>query len=296
MQTYDASLATASSSDPQTLLANAAAVTTDVNTFINKLAVAANNIQSGATQAQMTALATARASVSGLLTALSAAEQSYRTGSVTTTASTDANVETALGGLQAAQANLEKTIIRSPISGVIVSLPVTQGDFITTGNEVAEVSNPSALEVDTYVTTDDAKTLAVNAPVMLDGDVAGVITSIAPTLDPTTNEIEVKIGITGDASTLTDGETVSVSLARTVTPSVSASSQLLVPIDAVKINPDGAVVLTVTASSTIAYVPVTLGTILGQQVVILGGLTASTTIVTDARGLSLGDAVVVDPN
>ena len=63
------------------------------------------------------------------------------------------------------------------------------------------ISNPGALEVDTYVTSDDAKTLAIGGKAVIDGSVNGTIVFIAPALDPSTGKIEVKIGISGDQST-----------------------------------------------------------------------------------------------
>ena len=99
--------------------------------------------------------------------------------------------------MQAAEANLEKTIIRSPISGTIVSLPITQGGFVSSFAQVAQVSNPGALEIDAYVTADDAKTIAVGGKAVISGTVQGVIVSIAPAIDPTTGKILVKVGIVG---------------------------------------------------------------------------------------------------
>ena len=124
----------------------------------------------------------------------------------------------------------------------------------------------------------------------------GVIVSIAPALDPTSGKIEVNIGIVGDQSALTDGDTVTVSLdrseAKAPTKAVVAS-QIVIPIIAAKITPQGPVVFTV-ASSTLVANPIALGTILGSQVVVSKGLTPEMAIVTDARGLSAGQVVVVD--
>jgi hypothetical protein len=41
--------------------------------------------------------------------------------------------------------------------------------------------------------------------------------------------------------------------------------------------------------------PVVFGAINGSQVVIVSGITPETDIVTDARGLSDGETVIVDP-
>ncbi len=285
-------------------------------TFLNNLVQATNealstaNLSPAAITAYQSTASAARSEVVGALSALAAAKSAYdnaTAGAQTASNSADnsntndvaaaeANVKQALGALRSAEANLEKTIVRSPISGTIVSLPVTNGDFVSSFAQVAEVSNPGALEIDTYVTADDAKTLAVGSKATIESTVPGVITSIAPALDPTTGKILVKIGITGSQSSLTDGDTVTVSLVRSQTApqqGKASSKAILIPIAAAKITPTGAVVFTV-ASSTLVSHPITLGPILGDQVTVTAGLTLDMDIVTDARGLADGQKVVVD--
>ena len=305
---------------PADIDANITAMSADAQTtasFLGGLIKAVNeaepnvNVSAAAITADQTSVGVARTEVVSAISALtsaktaldnansSAAVASTNAGASTGSdiAAAQANVKVALGALDAAKANLEKTIVRSPISGTIVSLPVTQGDYVSSFSQVAEVSNPSALEVNTYVTPDDAKTIAVGGTALIDSSTRGVIISIAPALDPTTNKIQVKIGITGDQSALTDGDTVNVSLDR-ITASASAKDQkqsaIVIPIVAAKITPEGPVVFTVSASSTLIAQPVVFGSILGDQVTVTSGLTPETAIVTDARGLSSGQQVIVD--
>lgn len=292
MDKYRNSLAGADSSDPAVLLAEASATTLDVSNFINKLAVSANRRDSRASEDMLAALDTARAAVATLSATLTTATQTYRSGSVTSSASTDATVLQALGGLRAAQASLEKTIARAPISGTIVSLPVHLGDYTAPGAAVAVISNPGALQVESYVTAADAKTLRIGGKATIEGSTPGTIVFIAPALDPTTGKIQVKVGLGGSTS-LTDGSTVTVTLERALAPTTSAKKEITIPISAVKITPQGPVVFTV-ASSTLMAHPVVFGAIVGSQVTISSGLTLDMAIVTDARGLSDGQEVVVD--
>jgi RND family efflux transporter MFP subunit len=307
--------ADASASDTDTTIAAMQADVQTISTFLNNLvemtneAVPNQTVNAAAISADEASASAARSEVVAQVAALTAAKNAYdaAVAGVTTATNTatggtqnsiaaaQANVQVALGALDAAQANLEKTIIRSPLSGTIIDLPVKLGNYLSTGSEAAIVSNAAALQVVTYVTASDARTLTVGGAASINGSVDGVITAIAPALDPTTNEIEVDIGITGSSRSLTDGETVTVALTRSVTPNTSsnASGSITIPIAAVKVLPTGAVVLTV-SSSTISSEPVTLGTILGDQVTIVSGLTPTSTIVTDARGLSDGQAVIVD--
>ena len=105
-------------------------------------------------------------------------------------------------------------------------------------------------------------------------------------------KILVKVDIDTPGA-LTDGEFTTVSLARSATTTPQAVQTATIPLTAVKITPQGPVVFTV-ASSTLSAQSVTLGTILGDRVVIASGITPDTQIVTDARGLSTGETVIVD--
>ena len=308
------------SSDLVAELAQAADDTRQLKSFADDVAAALNIAIASQSVSQATIsgyIATAsavRSSFSASLTSLSSASQALTAASaqadVAATqlqqdtsgsrpeddAAARAALKQAQGALNAAQANLEKTIVRSPISGTIVSLPVTRGDFVSSFAQVAEISNPQALQIKVYVTSDDARTIAVGGAVAIEGAVTGVVTSIAPAIDPSTNKIQVGVGITGDQGSLTDGETVTVTIDRVnekTAKATKSSAAILIPIVAAKITPAGTFVFTV-ASSTLIAEPVTLGAILGDQITVVSGLTSDATIVTDARGLSDGQSVVVD--
>jgi multidrug efflux pump subunit AcrA (membrane-fusion protein) len=284
-------------------------------TFLNHLIDALNQAVPNAQFSQSTiatdqaTLGAARSEITTAISALTAAKSAYDAaksgaqsaqntatgGTQSDIAGAQAAVKSAQGALALARSSFEKTIVRSPIGGTIVSLPVTRGDFVSSFAQVAVISNPGALYADAQVTQDDAKTIASGNSATIEGTIPGVVTFVAPALDPTTGKIEVKIGIKGSQSGLTDGEAVTLSLDRSVAQrQQQKSTQITIPIIAAKILPTGPVVFTTTASSTLESHPITLGTILGDQVVVISGLTPDMTIVTDARGLSAGQQVVVD--
>ncbi|HUX80945.1 MAG TPA: HlyD family efflux transporter periplasmic adaptor subunit [Candidatus Paceibacterota bacterium] len=296
------------------LIANTAVVTQ----FLNNLTTAVNETPPSQTASTAvlagyaTSLAAAHSEVTAGLSSLIAAKSAYdsavsgsqtatnaaQSGTPNTIAFAEAQVKQALGAYNAALANLEKTIIRSPIDGTIVSFPITTGDYVSNFSPVAIVSNPQALYVDTSVSSSDARTLAVGNAAVINTNTSGSITFIAPALNPLTNKIEVKIGVHGSATGLTDGETVPVVLNRTFIPSVSSDSSIAssapsIPIAAVKMTPTGAVVFTVNASSTVMAQAVILGNATGDSVAIMSGVTPDQYIVTDARGLANGQTVIV---
>lgn len=294
MDTYRTALTEVGSADPARLLDYASALTQRVTDLLNQLAVAANRPEANATAAQLSALTSARASMAALSATLASEKESYRSGTVTTTSSTDASITIALGGLRAAQANLEKTYVRAPISGTIVSLPVNRGDFVAPGTVVAIISNPGALQVESYITAGDAKTLAVGGKATIEGTIPGTVVFIAPALDPLTGKIQVKVSPTGSQSSLTDGSTVTVTLDRVATGAkASVKTAISIPIAAAKMTPAGPVVFTVASSTLVAH-PITFGAIVGGQVEVTEGLTLQMDIVVDARGLFEGQVVAID--
>lgn len=291
------SLASSTASD--NVAAGVAQATADVSqivAFLDDLIRAVNETQpsqavsSTELAAYQTSLATARSEAAGVLSGIATAKTAYDANDA---AAAQAALKQASGALDAAKANIEKTIIRSPVSGTIVSLPVSLGDYVNANTEVAVVSNPHALYVDAAVTSSDAETLSIGGKAVIDGNVSGTITFIAPAIDPSTGKIEIKVGITGNAATLADGETVSLSLARASVVHAPAPSVLTIPIVAAKILPSGPAVFTVSTSSALVAHPITLGTILGDRVIVLSGLTPDMQIVTDARGLASGETVLV---
>lgn len=292
MDAYRQALARADSADPSRLLDYASALTQRVTDLLNQLSVAANRPEANATAAQLAGLTSARSSISALSATLATEKEAYRSGAVTTTSSTDAQITIALGGLRAAQANLEKTYVRAPISGTIVSLPVNRGDFVSPGTIVAVISNPGALQVESYVTSADAKTLSVGGKATIEGSVPGAVVFIAPALDPLVGKIQVKVSPSGAQESLTDGSTVTMTLDRAGAKTATKNT-ISIPIAAAKMTPDGAVVFTVASSTLVAH-PITLGAIQGGQVEVLAGLTLSMDIVVDARGLSEGQEVAID--
>lgn len=302
--------------------ANSAAMLAAVGTvtqFLNNLITAVNETPPSQSASSATlagdaaSLGAARAEVTAGLSGLIAAKSAYdnalsgsqtavnigTNGTRNSIALAEAQVKQALGAYDAARANLENTIVRSPIDGIIVSLPVTQGDYVSAFSPVAIVSNPQALYVETSVTSSEARTLAIGNQALINGHTSGIITFIAPALNPLTGKREVKIGVLGSAAaSLSDGETVSVVLDRTLSATSTAGTPvppvLSVPIAAVKMTPNGAVVFTVSTSSAVVAQTVTLGNIIGNTVTILSGVTSDQSIVTDARGLANGQTVIVN--
>jgi RND family efflux transporter MFP subunit len=251
--------------------------------------------------ATLAGLSAARETYNGKVTALTVAQQNLAQG-VTGGQAEDvsagqASLQSAEGGLAAAQASYEHSIIRAPISGSITMLSLKNGDFATAFAPVATIANNAGLEVVAYVNAADLRQLSVGTKTTLDNGATGVVTRLATAVDPTSKKAEVHIGVTSQGS-LTNGQSTTVSFARadvspdSQTASATSSGDIIIPLSAVKVGSDNMSIFTLSASSTLMSHVVTIGTLLGDRVQILTGITPDMTIVIDARGLREGQKVI----
>lgn len=292
MNTWQDQLVSAETKEPEPLLDEAYDTAKVFSAFLTDLAQVANAKGSNASDAQLSGLATARTSVNTLLSTISTARTTYRSGSVDATVGADASVKVALGALRAAEANVEKTIIRAPIGGTINFLPLRRGAYVTALSHVATVAQNGALEVVAYVSGDERNLLAVGNRVQIEGGAEGTITSVSPALNPVTKQIEIRIAVIGTPA-LENGESVRIALPNVRPLDTQVSGPLTLPLAAVKLESDRRVVFTVSEDRRLVAHEVTIGEVRGNRLEIVSGLTPDMQIVTDARGLAEGEAVAV---
>lgn len=280
----------------------------DARTFIDILIAALNDAipsdttDAGDIAAFKAAASGARSSLTGTLSAITGARAGLETSKkgleqgVTGAQSEDiaaaqAVAKQAEGAYNAALAMLEKTRIRTPISGSLNNLSIKTGDFVAPQQQVAVVSNNRALEILTYISESDRDTVVAGKNVLIEGKITGTITRVAPALDPVTRRIEVRVGIPADAA-LSSGQSVRLEIERGASEQIKApTGPISVPISAVKIEATRTIVFTLDDGALTAH-SVELGPLLGDKVQILSGIERDWYIVTDARGLKEGQAVV----
>lgn len=259
-----------------------------------------NSSDISAYKADATAARTAQTSaLSGITAArnlLQTAEKSLEQGEIGAQSedveAAKAAAKQAQGAYNAAVANLEKTIIRSPISGTLNNFTIKLGDTVAVSQEIAIVSNNNALEAVLYLSEEDRSRVAPGQKVSLEGNIEGTITKIAPALDPVTRRIEVRIGLPKTAiHALTNGQSLRVELESGQAAPKPVQGPLSIPITALKMESDRTTVFTVENDRLVAK-EITIGKLSGDYVQVTKGLTAETEIVTDVRGLKDGDEVV----
>ncbi|MEZ4195491.1 MAG: HlyD family efflux transporter periplasmic adaptor subunit [Candidatus Paceibacterota bacterium] len=203
-----------------------------------------------------------------------------------TTSLSDAQIKQALGSLRAAQANYEKTLIRTPLSGTVNSFDVKVGAYLNAFSDIATIANNNALEVVVFASDKERGRLAVGDEVVLaTGKTTGTIVSIAPAIDSVTQKTEVRISVQGDI--LKSGETIRV---EKVSEVVTTDNVIRLPLTAVKFTSTSGSIFVVENEKLVAR-SVELGEVIGSTVEVMAGLDINTEFVLDARGHNAGEKV-----
>jgi multidrug efflux pump subunit AcrA (membrane-fusion protein) len=200
-----------------------------------------------------------------------------------------ASVAQARASLALAVANRDKAIVRAPISGKITYLPVEISDIVSSSTIVVSLANESGLEVTTYVTEDERAFIAIGNTVTINEEIEGVVSEIAPALDPVNKKIEVTVAVVTEETNLTLGETVRLEIQK-IAPE---QSSLKVPLSTVKLLPDSAIVYLVNTEGVIDAFEVEIGDITANKIEILTPFPENAKVVEDARGLKEGEEVVI---
>ncbi len=112
---------------------------------------------------------------------------------------TESNVERAEIALEMARKNLEDSVIKSPISGIIASVSVDEGEMIGPGTPVTDVVDLSRVYINVGISADILNNIKVGDKVNVDvlayddGYQQGTIKSISPVVDPRAQTFPVKI-------------------------------------------------------------------------------------------------------
>jgi multidrug efflux pump subunit AcrA (membrane-fusion protein) len=199
----------------------------------------------------------------------------------------DAQLKQALGSLRAAQANLAKSIVRTPIAGQVNSLSVKTGDFVGAFSPVAKIANNQGLEITAFIGLAEIELLNIGSELLVENAGTGTVTNISPALDPATGKIEIRIAVSGDK--LKNGDSVRVFLNQNT---VDTKKAIQLPLSAVKFDGSQGYVFQV-VDEKLSVTNIELGAIRGDRVDVVSGIEESSEIVVDARGLAAGAEVTV---
>lgn len=109
----------------------------EIQTFLANFNAARANLSQ-----TLTSLNTTEA---GLVSAEEAKKRADISGTSGAVSSADAQVKQALGSLRAAQANYDKTIIKTPVAGTVTAVSISVGDIINVGSDVVFVAGDTTI-------------------------------------------------------------------------------------------------------------------------------------------------------
>jgi Cu(I)/Ag(I) efflux system membrane fusion protein len=186
--------------------------------------------------------------------------------------------------LQGGEANL---VLRSPINGVVLAKPATDGARFAAGTVLFKLADLSTVWVDAQVAEQDQGALRLGqaAAVALDAypgeTFRGKVSFIAPVLDPQTRTVEVRVELANPRGRLRPGMFATVDLAS----AVAQAPVLSIPGSAVIETGTRQVALVQVAPGRFAPRDVRLGQHAGDYVQVLSGLGEGERVVTRANFL-----------
>lgn len=279
-------LATASSSDVaiQAALTQSQTSLDKITTLLNDMSKVLSDAANVVVSSDLPTINSMQAIITGARASISGARQSL----------SSASVGIAQAGVKALQAQLEKTIVRSPISGKIAALPLRVGEFAAPGTLLATVVGDGGIQVKAYASGEDLAKLKAGSAALIQNTIPGIVSNVAPSVSTVNRKVEVNIKVpNSSASGLVVGQNVQVRI-QANKPISTTDTKLVytLPIQDVKVIPGEAYVFTVDPDSSKAVRhSVTLGAVRGDFLEVTGGLTDGMMIISPVYEIEDGQQV-----
>lgn len=220
---------------------------------------------------------------------LRSAEEQIRTRQEAVNVATE-RVDAQQAALDETQEQLAFALVRSPLSGTVLSRLVETGDYVESGEELLQIGDLSQLKVIIEISDRQLAQVALGQPVNVQLDalpedsVAGQITQIAPVADSASRLIPVEITMPNQTRRLGSGLLARVRLQE------GESDRVTIPTDALELaeatpNPVLFIVQSVEGqAATVQARNVTIGRQANNQTEILTGLAPGETFVIRSSG------------
>ena len=199
-----------------------------------------------------------------------------------------AQVDSAEASLASAEARLAKTIVRAPFSGTVLSVAVRPGEYRSVGQPIVKLLDETSLEVQTFVTAENAGRISVGDMAEIDNEYEGRVIAVAPAVDSDSGNVEVRLAVSSTAN-LVSGSFVDVTFNIFL---ANQADELTLPLSAVNTTTAGTFVLVVNDDNVLESVQIEVGGLVGSRIEVTGSLPAQ--IVVDTKGVAAGDRVVVE--
>ena len=207
-----------------------------------------------------------------------------------------AQVATARGNLESAQAQVNYSEIRSPIAGVVAERPLYAGDMASTGQPLFVIMNIAQIVARANVPVNQSYQLHVGDPATIrtatgDIELQGTVTVVSPATDPSATTVQVWVQAVNARERLKPGTSVRVAIVAATIPNAS-----VVPATAIVPGEDGGNAVVTVRDNTAHLKPVELGARENGMVQIVKGVVPGARVVTvGAIGLANNAPVRVVP-
>lgn len=216
----------------------------------------------------------------GILAAKGIVSQLEYDSAVTSEKVAKADLDVAHYGLQAAEFELSKTYINSPINGFVQTIPVSVGDKVQAGTALIQLTNPAKLRATFPYSEEKALYFSPGQSVTLysaanpNQSLTSTITDVTPNINPKNRAIDVIVDFDNTQNWKPGSSAHGYVIAL---PNYQA---LLIPESSLVMRPEGMVVFVVKNNKAYAT-PVQTGYTQGDNAVVLQGLSPGQLIVTD---------------
>jgi membrane fusion protein (multidrug efflux system) len=197
------------------------------------------------------------------------------------------DLDDAAAALKVAEANYDlgkarwtKTRIVAPFDGIIGARRVSVGTFLRTGQEITELANIDVIRV-TFSAPErfvgkltQGASVTVSTPAVPNFEMKGTIIVVEPMIDLTTRSARVVARVQNVGRKFRPGMSANVSAVLSERPNA-----LTIPSEAIFGGGDQSFVFVVKDDSTVARVPLTVGTRLAKVVEVVDGLKEGMTVV-----------------
>ena len=202
-----------------------------------------------------------------------------------------AQVNAAKAHYENATVQLSYARIVSPINGVVADRSVYPGEMPPSGAPLLSIVDISQVVARANVPVKEASSIRVGRPARIsgpEGDLAGKVTVVSPSADPSTTTVEVWVQVPNPGERLKPGGTVRVAIiAETI------QNTIVVPAAAILNSDEGGPKVMVIDKDSVAHErKISVGVRQGDRVQIISGLAAGDQVATSG-GLGLEDKAKV---
>lgn len=188
--------------------------------------------------------------------------------------------------------NRDKAILRAPIDGVIASVDVDLGSFVTNGTPIASILSDQGLQIKTFIDYSDLSSIKKGQEVLIEQSLAkGVVDRISPMINEQTKKVELIILVFEGSENLVSGQYANIELLMT-SEDQDISNFYFLPLSSIKTTKDGSFVYALDEGDVVKSVKIETGKIIGDKIEVFN-LEGIDFILSSTRGVNVGDKISI---